>query len=818
MTGVTSGYSVYLFQMKQAALTDITNGTAFCSELTTASNGTVPTAANFTIDNTAAFPTYTGSAITVSQVLSMITSKTYTKDVAVGDVINGKSSGFTTAEIGIVGIEKGGTTYTANTRSQIITNTTTNATDAGTYNIKGYIKMSGVGNEGAGSKTIFSTAGSATEPITLGSFKVAPKQLDSATLTVKLADLSQFADTSYTVASLALTSSAINSKETVNAKNAKVILVETSTGATEDKSATKNAGTAYAYITLAKASLDNANYTLAAEKKFNSSVAVKAVNITGIAIKENPTNLYYKVGANFNPKGLVITLNYEGGKSTDIYCYDTAGSNDGSGTFTFDPDTSTALKISDNKVSVTYSINYKSYTATSTIPITVMTNDVALTKISIPDTLKTNINGTVDLPSVTYTSAKTNTDKTVTWKLPTVAVSGTTHDANDKAYFVDANGDEADSISGSSLIAAYNAVAIKGNAKGTASLTATVGSFTDDCTVTVSSKSDSVEWMRLAGDDRYTTAAKVAAEAFPDGVATKDVVIVSGESIWDALSASGYAGTIETGGVPILLTAKDSIPDATATLLKDWGITSATIIGGEAVVSAKVKSSLENDYKITTNRIAGDDRIKTAEEVANAENLTDGDYDVVVTTSKTGADAVSVSGFAYSRGYVILLTDANGNLSTASQAIAEKAEFGLILGGNAAVNSSVDSLFSDNDIEYKRLAGQDRYDTSAMLADWATPGGPGSGMLNYTAFANGEDAHLVDALSAGQLTGMTDSPILLVSGTSGYGFNYVKNTYVKADSEVTSLYMVGGTSVIPATTVSALLSGWANPKEVTSFS
>jgi putative cell wall-binding protein len=65
------------------------------------------------------------------------------------------------------------------------------------------------------------------------------------------------------------------------------------------------------------------------------------------------------------------------------------------------------------------------------------------------------------------------------------------------------------------------------------------------------------------GDGRYSTAAAIAEAAFPDGAAK--AVLVSGENFPDSLAASGYAGSLN---LPILMTAKNSLPNETLSLIR----------------------------------------------------------------------------------------------------------------------------------------------------------------------------------------------------------------------------------------------------------
>ena len=103
---------------------------------------------------------------------------------------------------------------------------------------------------------------------------------------------------------------------------------------------------------------------------------------------------------------------------------------------------------------------------------------------------------------------------------------------------------------------------------------------------------------RIAGADRYATAAQAAREAFPEGA---DVaVLVSGASFADGLAAAPVAAFY---GGPILLTAPSSVPAATEAVLAELGVADVLVVGGPAAVGYEVSNALELDYQV--HRIAG---------------------------------------------------------------------------------------------------------------------------------------------------------------------------------------------------------------------
>jgi putative cell wall-binding protein len=110
---------------------------------------------------------------------------------------------------------------------------------------------------------------------------------------------------------------------------------------------------------------------------------------------------------------------------------------------------------------------------------------------------------------------------------------------------------------------------------------------------------------RIAGSDRYATAAAIVQAKF----ATADTVYVAtGLNFPDAL-----AGVPAAAGdtAPILLVKPDSIPAATATQLNRLNPTTIKVLGGTAVISSNVANALEG-YASSVIRLSGSDRYATA--------------------------------------------------------------------------------------------------------------------------------------------------------------------------------------------------------------
>lgn len=115
---------------------------------------------------------------------------------------------------------------------------------------------------------------------------------------------------------------------------------------------------------------------------------------------------------------------------------------------------------------------------------------------------------------------------------------------------------------------------------------------------------------RIAGDDRYDTAAEVSREHYPGG--SSNVIIASGEGFADSLAGSSLAAKLKA---PILFVRKTMLPEPTKQELTRLNPFQVLILGGEAAISSSVVSAVQSLNIRDVRRIAGDDRYETAAEI-----------------------------------------------------------------------------------------------------------------------------------------------------------------------------------------------------------
>ncbi len=160
---------------------------------------------------------------------------------------------------------------------------------------------------------------------------------------------------------------------------------------------------------------------------------------------------------------------------------------------------------------------------------------------------------------------------------------------------------------------------------------------------------------RLAGDDRYGTAAAVA-RAMP---ASSQVVLASGEQahLVDAAAAGGAAAGTKQ---PVLLTTRKKLPTPTRSAIIDRKVTRTTIVGGTGAVSEATAEQVEFVTKGKVVRYAGDDRYGTALATAQGFASRVGTSRVVVAAGKDAHLIDSVTAGALAR-LVVLVPGASGH-------------------------------------------------------------------------------------------------------------------------------------------------------------
>lgn len=251
----------------------------------------------------------------------------------------------------------------------------------------------------------------------------------------------------------------------------------------------------------------------------------------------------------------------------------------------------------------------------------------------------------------------------------------------------------------------------------------------------------------IAGATRYETAAELAEAAHPFGAAT--VYLAQGTALADVLALGPSAGRDDSA---VLLTGPTSVPPATLAALARLGPSRVVVVGGTAVVSDAVVAQLVTaGYPVT--RVAGRDRYATASLLSQAWDRAPTVY---LASGVEPADALSGGAAAAHRDVPLLLTNGTGLAPTVRDELARLAPTRVVLlGGTARVGSTVETELADllPQVRLDRMAGADRYATSALVARDAWPTARSALLANGTAS--------IDAVAGTQLADHQDAPLLL---------------------------------------------------------
>jgi putative cell wall-binding protein len=257
---------------------------------------------------------------------------------------------------------------------------------------------------------------------------------------------------------------------------------------------------------------------------------------------------------------------------------------------------------------------------------------------------------------------------------------------------------------------------------------------------------------RMAGSDRYATAAAVSAQTF--GAGAPVAYVATGTDFPDALAGAAAAGSL---GGPILLTQRSSLPAATATELRRLKPRRIVVLGSTGVISASVESTLRS-YAGTVQRQAGSDRYATAAAVSRA-TFGAGAPVAYVATGTNFPDALAGGPAGGAKdGPVLLVKGSSIPPATATELGRLKPKKIVVLGSTGVVPASVEQSLRAYSTNVSRAAGSDRYGTAAKVS--ATTFGT---RVPIAFVATGAD--FPDALAGGPAGGFRGGPILLTQAS-----------------------------------------------------
>ena len=329
----------------------------------------------------------------------------------------------------------------------------------------------------------------------------------------------------------------------------------------------------------------------------------------------------------------------------------------------------------------------------------------------------------------------------------------------------------------------------------------------------IDTNGDGVKEREFAGTHRYNTAVNLAERFAADEGSISNVIIASGESEVDAVTASGLAGNLNA---PVLLTRSSRLPHNVARFIDEHNVTDVTIVGGTAAVSDDVATAIESlGSRPNVDRISGADRYATAAAIGGelgGPNPTwcgsDQSAAILVNGGTEGrADAIAIGPMAFRLGLPMLLTAADEvPEATAAFLTDNKVERVVVVGGMGAVSADVvDALVEDiGVVNVQRISGGSAAATSVMVAKEMlgncaavlSTNGNMVALVNRDATADGIAAAPVLGRGLGDGGAV---PILLV----GDELPAAVNDYLASTAEVRggnkthlSILAIGGTAVV----------------------
>ncbi len=324
---------------------------------------------------------------------------------------------------------------------------------------------------------------------------------------------------------------------------------------------------------------------------------------------------------------------------------------------------------------------------------------------------------------------------------------------------------------------------------------------------------------RFGGEDRYETSVLIA-EAYlaeiadnPDRASTRAVIVVSGE---DRHAAYGMpaAGLASAYDAPILLTPPDRLHDSVRSFIDANDIELALVVGGPDIVSTAVVAELAGRSG-SVRRLWGQDASATSAAVAAEVGPIPGSAGEWGSRGRTAllanghavADALVAGPLSYYGSHPLLLTRATALDEQVSEYLDRSdVEHVVIFGGTAVVSPAVESALRAKGITTSRLAGSDRYQTAAVVAQRLLGGTRPDRCFDGSVIGLAVGERAPDAIASGPLLGERCAPLLLTrSGAVPTALDRVLTDGDLLGGSAKRLEMVvfGGTGAVAESTVSA---------------
>ena len=295
---------------------------------------------------------------------------------------------------------------------------------------------------------------------------------------------------------------------------------------------------------------------------------------------------------------------------------------------------------------------------------------------------------------------------------------------------------------------------------------------------------------RLFGDNRFTTAIKVADEMKAVlGVEKFDAIIIaSGTNFADALSGSYLAARMNA---PILLGFNETYDRLAADYIKANLAENGTvyILGGNAAVSGTMEEKLAG---LNVKRLAGANRFETNILILKEAGV-DPKQPLLVCTGTNFADCLSASATGAP---ILLVWNESGKLMDCQKEFLAVNYTGTdstfrFIGGYSAVSFSMEKLFRGYGAT-DRISGDNRFETSAKLAEAYFASNAQEAVLAYA-------WNYPDGLCGGPLAYAMQAPLILtMTGYEDAAIGYTSENVIEGG------VVLGGDKLISDASIRAI--------------
>lgn len=282
---------------------------------------------------------------------------------------------------------------------------------------------------------------------------------------------------------------------------------------------------------------------------------------------------------------------------------------------------------------------------------------------------------------------------------------------------------------------------------------------------TVSAASASMN--KIEGEDVYKMAVSAAESNW---TSSEDVILVSGESYSDAISAVVLSKQLDA---PVLFTGKTSLNSDTQSEISKLNAKNVYIVGGTGVISQAVRNQLKSSG-CNLVELGGANRYATNSLVA--KKLVDLGMDpsnVMMVGGSEFSDALSAAPVASAKGEILLL---GGNDKTAMTPIVNFVKSNsskvTVIGTNNLVN---DETYKSVGAVERINGGSDRFATNLNVLKAFD-----STLKSDNIYvANATGSRYADALVSASIAGIKSAPLVLVNGNGDTqttnALNYIKS-------------------------------------------